>query len=120
MRIVWLPLVLALSACKPEASATSEKAFLTEAELEQAVAECRASGREPVVHFADSRITLERGLPICDKRTADGGDPCSEPADCETTCLPTTKTCAAGYIAVEQNDDENLDFFASVKPNAEE
>jgi hypothetical protein len=72
------------------------------------------------VHFKDGRLALERGRPVCDKRTSDGGKACSQPTDCETTCLPTTNTCAAGYIVAEPVDDENLDFFASVKPITEE
>lgn len=120
MKAVLFSFVLVLAACKPEASVTSDLAFLTDAELEHAVAECRASGREPVVHFEDSRIALERGRPICEKRTADGGKPCIEVADCESTCLPTTNTCAAGSIAWEPDPDEYLDISAAGRSHTEE
>jgi hypothetical protein len=118
VRVGWLKLLLLLAACQPLPAPTVGSDLESQATLNQAAAECRASGGEPVVNYDNGEIALNGGRLSCGKRTTDGGKACEVPQDCEATCLPKTKTCAAGYIAVAPIDDENLDFFASVKPKA--
>ncbi|MBL9050382.1 MAG: hypothetical protein JNK19_09760 [Tabrizicola sp.] len=118
--VVLLGTLLCVACTEQERESAPDVEIPTELDVERAVAACRASGREPVVEFQSGLLALKRGLPICDKRTSDGGKACSDSSQCETVCLPTTNTCAAGYIEAVPSDDDNLDFYATGSRHTEE